>query len=137
MLRSVITIAMIASAGLIGIGHADATLPADVDVVEGECVDGIVTNLVVDVHLETDGSVDGVIRAWSQRDRVRVAWDRQRLEPGHSRLTVQAPNSVASLQPDSQAQLMINVGQQRAYDHFDTGKICTSRENVRKTNSRE
>jgi hypothetical protein len=101
-------------------------LPAEVEVLGGECSDGTVTQLIVDVHLKADRPVDGVIRAWSQRDRVRVAWDQQRLRPGHSRMRVQAPNSVASLQADSQAQLMVNVGQQRAYDHFETSSVCTS-----------
>jgi len=126
MLRSVFAIAIVISAGLIGVGHADATLPADVDVVGGECVDGKVTGLVVDVDLQTERSVVGVIRAWSQRDRVRVAWDQQQLHPGQQQLTIRAPNSVASLQNASRAQAMINVGQQRAYDHFETSAICTS-----------
>ncbi|MHC3382066.1 hypothetical protein [Haloarcula sp. H-GB5] len=137
MLRSILAIAIIASAGLVAVGHADATLPADVDVDDGSCVDGNVTELVVDVDLQTDEPVQAVIRAWSQRDRVRVAWDRQRLQPGNHQLTIRAPNSVASLRSDSRAQLMLNVGQKRAYDHFETGKICTSRNNVRTTNSSE
>jgi hypothetical protein len=67
-----------------------------------------------------------VIRAWSQRDRVRVAWEQHRLHPGQQQLTIRAPNSVASLQNESRAQAMINVGQQRAYDHFETSAICAS-----------
>jgi hypothetical protein len=126
MLRSVFAIAIVISAGLVGVGHADATLSADVDVAGGECVDGTVTQLVVDVDLQSERSVVGVIRAWSQRDRVRVAWDQHRLLPGQQQLTIRAPNSVASLQNESRAQAMINVGQQRAYDHFETSAICAS-----------
>ncbi|MFY4814518.1 hypothetical protein ACOJIV_17745 [Haloarcula sp. AONF1] len=126
MLRSVFAVAIVISAGLIGVGHADATLPADVDVIGGECVNERVTQLVVDVDLQTDGAVVGVIRAWSQRDRVRVAWDRRQVHPRDLQLTIHAPNEVASLRDDSQAQVMLNVGQRRAFDHFDTGDICTS-----------
>ncbi|WP_367175083.1 hypothetical protein [Haloarcula rubripromontorii] len=126
MLRSILAIAIIASAGLVGAGHADATLPADVDVVGGECVDGTVTQLYVDVDLKTNEPVDVAIRAWSQRDRVRVAWDDRQLHPGHQQFRIRAPNSAASLRSNSRAQVMINVGQKRAYDHFATSSICTS-----------
>ncbi|GGM52542.1 hypothetical protein [Haloarcula argentinensis] len=131
MLRSFLVVAIVIGAGMVGVGHADATLAAEVDVVGGKCVDERVTQLVVDVDVERDEAVIGVIRAWSQRDRVRVAWVRQQLHPGEQQLTIHAPGGVASLRDDSRAQVMLNVGQRRAFDHFETGRICTSRNNVR------
>jgi hypothetical protein len=125
MVRSVFLIGVVVAAGLIGVGHVDADLDAGIDISDAECDESQnITALSVKVIYHGDSPVEGVFRGWMQRDRVRMAWETPVIKPGMNRLRIEAPSERTVLRYGERGQIMLSVGQKRAFDHFSRGEVC-------------
>lgn len=125
MLRSVFLIGVVVAAGLIGVGHVDADLDASMEITDAECdKNQNITALSVQVNYQGDSPVEGTIRGWMQRDRVRMAWDTTIIKPGLNRFRIEAPSERTVFRYGERGQIMLSVGQKRAYEHFKRGEVC-------------
>jgi len=100
--------------------HGAATLDTEVSVVGGQCPNGNVTQL--EVTTSNSALVDDIVwHVWGQQQRVQFAWESN--DQG-STIGLTPPAEEARLKENSSAQVMANIGQRRAYAHFNTGEIC-------------
>lgn len=124
MWSKVAVVTVVVAASIIAVGHAAATLPADVEVSNASCANGNVSSMTLDVDYRGDRAIESSVRVWTQRDRVRMSWGTPLLKPGQNRIQIHAPSRKAVLQYGERGQVMVNVGQMRAYEDFRSDSIC-------------
>jgi len=110
--------------GVVSWGHAAATMPADVEVVDTTCERGNVTEVTAEVTYRGETPAEVTAHVWGSRQHVQHSWEPTRFDvaPGTTRIKLEPPSFRGYLRGD-RGQLALYDGQQRLITNWETN--CT------------
>lgn len=106
--------------GIVGVGHSQAGLEADVVVTNSTCIGEEIGIITVDVTYHGDKPIAVVPHTWDEHRHVQYTWLPRSitLEPGKQTLRLWAPVDQGRISPNSTSQLYLNHGQRRAITNW-------------------
>jgi len=124
----VVVLLAVGGTTIVAAGHASATLPADVEVVDETCTAGRISAVTLSVTYYGDTPITVHSHTWDEERHIQYAWRPKTitLEPGTQQVQIQAPVADAQLTPAAVSQVYLNHGQQRAIYNWRS-TTCSSR----------
>jgi len=120
--RNILAIVLVlAAVGVVAEGHAAATSPAAVEVLEQQCsATGGVGALTVRVTNPTTDTIVVTPHVWSSKQHVQFPWSPSNLQipPGETVVTIRPPDDRGVID-GGRGQVWVADGQQRAIENFE------------------
>jgi hypothetical protein len=101
------------------VGHSQATMRGDVEVLGSTCTDGGIAAVHLQVSVNETMTVHP--HTWDEKRHVQHPWTPRNLtlEPGIQRVTIVAPSERARITSGQRAQVALNDGQRRLIANWE------------------